>query len=397
MDAFATMNHQNWMFRELRPAGEAISIRVDTRDTESKLHRYFPDPMVFYQSGTAALAAGLIACKAAREIDHPEVLLPAYACPDLLSAVDYAGLQPVLIDFEENKPWMSIADMVAKINENTIAVIAVNFLGIPERIAEIRHIIDKKRIFLIEDRAQSMPGNSDESPLGDFVVLSFGKGKPVAVLHGGALLIKRRELSEYVPRPAQGGSDRVLYAMKQYLKIVAYNLLIQPRCYWALKYFPMTQLGETRYKPLSAIKSMDRACMVILEKNIRDYYERKSMAAYIHEMLISFGGNGAVNLPVACDCVNKKLLRYPLLLPSEEHRDNCLRSLEAKGLGASKMYPGVLPTIKGVSLPFVAEEYPNASGFAARLLTLPLHSDVTNNTVNEIAAVFQQCLRAVHS
>ena len=107
------MNYVEWMFQELRPVGEAISIRGDSRDPESRVQRYFPEPSVFFQSGTAALAAALMACKAARRIGQPEVLLPAYACPDLLSAVDFAGLRPVLVDFEENTPWMSIPDLTA--------------------------------------------------------------------------------------------------------------------------------------------------------------------------------------------------------------------------------------------------------------------------------------------
>ena len=384
----------DWMFRELRPVGETISIGIDSRAPENELHRYFRDPMVFYQSGTAALAAALMACKSARRINRPEVLLPAYACPDLLSAVNYAGLRPVLVDFEENRPWMSITDLVSKVTAKTIAVIAVNFLGIPERLSEIRRIADERHIFLIEDRAQSLPENSEEAPSCDLVVLSFGKGKPVALLHGGALLIRRRELGQYVVRPAHDGSGGGFHAVGQYLKMAAYNLLIQPRCYWFLKYIPLLRLGETRYKSLTAIEPMKPACMTVLERNIRNYYERKNRASNIHGMLASFNRHEIINLPEVCGRNGKKMLRYPLLLPSETERNACLRLLKARGLGASMMYPGVLPVIKGVDLPYSAEDYPKAAAFAARLLTLPLHSDVTLDAVSEISTVFRQCLSA---
>lgn len=390
------MNYVEWMFRELRPVGEAISIRVDSRNPESTVQRYFPEPLVFFQSGTAALAAALIACKAARGVGQPEVLLPAYACPDLLSAVNFAGLQPVLVDFEENKPWMSIPDLTAKINDRTIAVIAVNFLGIPERIAEIRRAIDKDGVFIVEDRAQSLPENSEDIPSGDLVVLSFGKGKPVTLLHGGAIMIRNTRLTGYISQPRQSGSNPSLFDIKQYLKIAAYNLLIHPRCYWALKYIPMLRLGETRYKPLSAIESMKPATVAILGPNIGKYYKRKNMAAYVHKTIAHFAGSGVINLPETCGYVNTKLLRYPLLMPSKAQRNHCLRLLKTKGLGASTMYPGVLPAIEGVRLKHSANDYPNAAGFAARLLTLPLHSDVTAGAINEIAAVFRQCIANSH-
>lgn len=383
-----------WKLRELRPVGEAVTLRVTDRPvSQSKIGRYFPDPVIFYQSGTAALAAALMACKAARRAGHPEVLLPAYACPDLLSAVDYAGLRPVLVDFEENRPWMSMTDLANKVNGNTVAVIAVNFLGIPERISEIRRVTDKKEVFLIEDRAQSLPENFKETDSGDLVVLSFGKGKPVTVLHGGALMIKRRELNEFVARPERVASESALSNLKQYLKIAAYNMLIHPRCFWALKYFPMLRLGETRYKPLSAIEPMKPICMAILEENIRNFHARVTRGAFIREMLASLRGGEVTDLPGVCGHGEARLLRYPLLLRSATQRDECLRLLKAKGLGASTMYPGVLPTIEGVNLPATVGTFPNAEAFAARLLTLPLHSDVTPVAVNEIKAVIHQCLR----
>lgn len=394
MGAFATMSNPGWTFRELRPVGETIGMRVRGRNPESVFRRFFPDPVVFYQSGTAALAAALMACKAARQAGRPEVLLPAYACPDLLSAVDYAGLHPVLVEFEADRPWMSIADMKAKMNGNTVAVVAVNFLGIPERMAEIRRILDKDRIFLIEDRAQSLPENIKDGSSGDLVVLSFGKGKPVALLHGGAVLIRHPALAGRVVRPVRQYPAPTLRAVRQYLKIAAYNLLIHPRCYWMLKYLPMLRLGETRYKPLSAIEPMSPAAAAILEHNFRNYYRREDRTELIRKMLSPFSRDGVTDLPRACGCGNARLLRYPVLLASRLQRDRCLRLLKAKGLGASVMYPGVLPSIEGVKLPPAAGDYPNAADFAARLLTLPLHSDVTAKAVNEIGAVFKQCLEA---
>lgn len=391
------MSNPGWTFRELRPVGETIGMRVHGRNPESVFRRFFPDPVVFYQSGTAALAAALMACKKARPIDRPEVLLPAYACPDLLSAVDYAGLHPVLVDFEADRPWMSIADMKAKINGNTVAMVAVNFLGIPERITEIRRILDKDRVFLIEDRAQSLPMHIKEGSSGDLVVLSFGKGKPVTLLHGGAVLIRHPALVGRVMRPRRQNPVPALQTVRQCLKIAAYNLLIHPRCYWTLKYLPMLHLGETRYKPLSAIEPMSSAAAAILEHNVRNYYRREDRTGSIRKMLISFrSGGGVIDLPEVCGCGNARLLRYPLLLASRAQRDRCLRQLKVKGLGASVMYPGILPSIEGVGLP-QAGDYPNADGFAARLLTLPLHSDVTIDAVNEIGTVLRQCLQAGRS
>ena len=60
----------------------------------------------FYQSGTAALAAAISAAKLLKNKNYPEVILPAYACPDLVSAAVFAGVKPVLVDLEAERPWL---------------------------------------------------------------------------------------------------------------------------------------------------------------------------------------------------------------------------------------------------------------------------------------------------
>jgi dTDP-4-amino-4,6-dideoxygalactose transaminase len=66
------------------------------------------------------------------------------------------------------------------------------------------------------------------------------------------------------------------------------------------------------------------------------------------------------------------------LLHSVEERNQILQQLQAKGLGGSAMYDSELTKVAGVR-PLLSDcpELPNASSFASRFLTLPVHESVS--------------------
>jgi dTDP-4-amino-4,6-dideoxygalactose transaminase len=82
------------------------------------------------------------------------------------------------------------------------------------------------------------------------------------------------------------------------------------------------------------------------------------------------------------------LLRYPLLLARNENRDALVSRLDRAGLGASVFYGKALAQIPGV--PEVATDpTPNADDFAARLITLPVHGDVTPSDVEQMRVTLE--------
>ena len=98
------------MFRALRPVGEAVTVERSDRSIESVWPLGEQWDRQFFVSGTAALAA---ACEMAVQdsaIDNPEIIIPAYTCPDVVSAVEKAGAIPVIVDLEINSPQMSLTN-----------------------------------------------------------------------------------------------------------------------------------------------------------------------------------------------------------------------------------------------------------------------------------------------
>jgi dTDP-4-amino-4,6-dideoxygalactose transaminase len=341
-----------------------------------------------------ALAAALMAAKGAvmarHDVASPEVLLPAYACPDLVSAALYAGFKPVLVDLEADTPWMDLEKLREQINSNTVAVIAVHFLGIPERLLSIRKALHGSAALLIEDSAQLFPAKSTDGVWeGDLVTLSFGRGKPVSLLGGGAVLSQESALNKHLPLSASAAqkgskSDIRRQGILANIKVHLYNYLLSPDFYGVLQRAPFINLGETIYKPLRGISPFGADRRNILAANIISYCLReREQEKWLASMLKGVDRSCLSDLTVlGVNRASLPLLRYPLLLKDQSLRDRLFRALSRAGLGVSKMYPKPLSEIEGLKYAFThKDEFTEAKSFSQRLLTLPCHSGVSYKDV----------------
>ena len=384
------------MFYQLPPAGQPISLHAGAHASQLPTECFLPWQAEFFNSGTAALAAAIVAAVHLKGASAPEVILPAYGCPDLVSAVLHAGARPVLVDLEPQRPWMDLGQLAASVGPQTVAIVAVSLFGIRERMTAIRAIAERSALVLIEDSAQAFPvRDMDTFWEGDLVVVSFGRGKPVSLLGGGAVLFRddkyRARLPACGPAAKAGVRQRLVFRLKALL----YNLMSSPRAYWLPAGLPFLHLGETRFHPLAAVRCMDAARLELLEPNIEAFRARSlriqsALAGRIADLANRSGS--LVDLPAVCQMpAAHALLRYPLLLPPGA-RDAAYKCLKKRGLGVSTMYPAALPDIAGLGHHLgAAGTLPAARDFAARLLTLPVHERVRDAGIREMA----DCLGSV--
>ena len=118
------------MFYQIPPVGNRVCLDSQPGD-EAALQAVTGSSVVrYYQSGTAALAASIMAAIRRGGVTNPEVLLPAYGCPDLVSAAVHAGARPVLVDLEADRPWMDLEQVATGITQQTVAVIAAILLTV---------------------------------------------------------------------------------------------------------------------------------------------------------------------------------------------------------------------------------------------------------------------------
>jgi len=369
------------MLSYVRPVGESISIRQG-----APIADYATYDMQLYASGTMALQQALSLAKERAHSTQPEVLLPAYACPDLISACVGAGVNAVLLDLDSPaSPFPTIDVIKQHTNEHTIAVILVNFLGIsPEK--KLFDAIKELRLLAIEDRAQCFIAPEEASQLnGDYVIFSFGKGKPVSLLGGGALLVKDHKDSRHSAdlRTPEERNSKLPWLIR------LYNLIILPAFYYLLMKIPALSIGETHYHAPEAVTLMDSSRRALLQSNIEKQY--RSLSRFAQKRLYAMCTPLSDIQALGNSELNPSLLRFPLLCKDRESRDLILSKLNRQGIGASKMYQTILPNIKGTPLSDSQQlkDYPNAQKFADRLLTLPCHSGVNTASLRKIANIFR--------
>ncbi|PHQ26348.1 hypothetical protein CLH62_01750 [Marinobacter guineae] len=367
---------------KLRPVGSRIP-RPSGTDHRGGLE-WGPYEIEYFDSGTSALAVAVKCSLALRpSVQSPEVLLPAYGCPDLVSAIISQDLTPRLVDLEAGTPWMDLECLRASVSENTVAIIAVNFLGISERLDELGKLASEFGLVLIEDSAQQFPPTSARAGIADFAVLSFGRGKPINLMGGGALLVRQDhyQASNSIINgfPYKDQRPGIVW----FLKRAVFNTLMNRRIYGVLEKIPFLGLGQTTFEMLEGITRIELN-EGLLSTGAKNMYERQPLEAGYRERLEPLTKRGWTLLPENCkrapgqDAGVEKLLRYSLLAPSFGKREDTIKALNAIGIGANSLYNVPLSRLAGASehLANASSEFQSADAFADRLLTLPCHEDV---------------------
>lgn len=383
----------------LRPVGSRVPSPVDGEPTEvfpwdERYHTEFVD------SGTSALSLAVELSIASSTIPGtPEVILPAYGCPDLVAAVLFQGAKPVLVDLGSDSPCLSLGAFEQALTSNTVAVIAVNFLGFRENLEGIKAALNGRGVWVIEDSAQAFPPASATSGIADCVVLSFGRGKPINLMGGGALLIRRDHIQS-AGKIIQSLSESTLSTgLAWRLKRFIFNLLLSRLFYGFLVRVPFLGLGKTEFVALDSISSL-KMPPGLVRAGVESHQKRSYLIELYLENLAFLrerGWLGPRELNQACvSCADSRdlprLLRFPLLAPSTEIRDKTVSELQQAGIGANSLYGDPLPEIHGMPSRFAqcANNFPNASDFSRHLVLLPLHEDVRREDVESAAKILNR-------
>lgn len=369
----------------IRPAAD------DMRSLEKLAQGY---QLTFYRSGTEALSTALSLARQDRDIKRPpEVILPAYGCPDLIAASEYAGLRVRLVDVCSEVWGYDAVKLRSAFSANTAAVVGVNLLGSGDQQDLLRDLSEAHRCRLIQDSAQYLPDLAAPRWCGDAVILSFGRGKPLNLLHGGALLSRCDTVSisaEPNPEPTR---SRLLSSSAAAL---AFNLATHRFVYRFASRLPILKIGGTRYTPLRGCHQLSpkfraRVANALSHYQVMANYSAMRWQASLAEWeamgIRVLSGNGDLK-------PDTQYLRLPLLAPSSAVRDAILARLTAAGLGASAMYRLPLNRITGVPEAVRRQgPFPGAEALAARLFTLPTHDDVNaaivDRTCREIRCVMR--------
>ena len=119
-------------------------------------------------SGTDALRLGI---KAMELSQRSEVIIPVNTFSASAFSVIENNLKPVFVDIDEDY-GINLEDLKRKVTEKTKAIMIVHLYGQPEKIDEIKSIIKKSKIQLIEDACQAHGSIYKGKKIGTFGIFS---------------------------------------------------------------------------------------------------------------------------------------------------------------------------------------------------------------------------------
>ncbi len=380
-------------FAALPPVRRPVPLRRGGSATHLSLRRFFGNrPITLYASGTAALAHAIARCAVRASVDAPEVILPAYGCPDLVAACTHAAVHPRLVDIAASGWAFDTDRLLGSLSSRTVAIVSVNLLGIPDGTPGLADLCRQRGIALIQDSAQFLPRQPIEWP-GDYVILSFGRGKPLNLLHGGALIEPVSAIADSMSHPASDSfRDRL---MNSRAAALAFNVLTHPHPYRLLSLLPGTGFGQVVYTPLLNPSPLSPTQFPRVDAAFDQYQRHRSYDRQIWApALAEWTSFGIRALQPDGPSVQSEPLRLTLLAPDRVARDQILNRLNHQHLGASRLYGTDLAHVAGTP-DMVRDQgpFPNATALADSLFTLPTHSLVTSRIVQQATA----CIRDWHN
>ena len=392
-----------WLLRALKPSGELASLRSRLAD----LHGV--KDVFLLSSGRAAMARLLREMASLgrpsgedRKGDRDEVLVPGYTCYSVAASAVRAGLRvrPVDVDpgtLDYSKEALSRVD-----SRRVLALVSSNLFGIPNDLPYLETFAGDRDLWMVDDAAQALHAQLGGRGVGTFGhagLFSFDKGKNITTVQGGVLVSRHTELSLRLrdslgdlPRPPAG------QVAADMTKLAAYAILLHPRLYWLPhRILPLGRTPWDTSYPVQGYSSRLAPMAHLLLDRLEEISEgRIQRARHLTTALHSSSISGTVGMPMAHPPEEKGhrpvFLRFPLLLPDPEHREEALRLLDEAGLGGSASYPRALLDVPELQ-PFLApgvEDTPGARLVAERLLTLPTHAYVTDGDVGRMVETLER-------
>ncbi len=318
--------------------------------------RYAPTgrSVVLVSSGTAGLIAALLALDV-----RGAVAMPSFTFPATASAVALAGCEPLFLDVSPQTWELDLAQLEEVLERQRVgAILHVRTLGLCHPLDELERIARAAEVPLIIDSAASLGGREEDGAWvggsGDAEIFSMHATKVFGVGEGGAMFV-RGSLAERVRRTINFGlADGV----------------------------PET-LGFN-----GKLTEVHAAIGLAVLKRIDGFVARRAAVANRYRVELT----EAAGLEHPPNAGAPPWQTYPVALAGDA--ESAVARLVAAGVGVRRYYAPPLHRTP----PFAADVcLPTTDDLSARMICLPVYSDMRDSELDEIIAVTNGVLtRAMH-
>lgn len=177
---------------------EFLGMGPEVKAFEEKLEIFFERPVVCVVNGTAALHLSLQACGIGL---GDEVIVPSLTYLASFQAITACGAKPVACDIDNTNFCLNPDDIKELITTKTKAIMPVHYAGSPGNLDEIYKIAEIYNLRIIEDSAHafgSLYKNKKVGSFGDISCFSFDGIKNITSGEGGCIVSSDEELIKKV-------------------------------------------------------------------------------------------------------------------------------------------------------------------------------------------------------
>lgn len=295
-------------------------------------------------SGTNAIYLALKACGIKRG-DH--VLVPCLSWLSTFTACKHLGAIPVGIDINEDLQ-INVELIKKNITRKTRAIIIVHFTGYLKNYNKLKELCDKKKIFLIEDAAQSFGARISNKPAGSFGHLSCFSMNPMKVL------------------AALGDAGTVSTDnLKQYNKLLSLR-------------YAGTINKEKTFNPDLNHKIDTLQCLVLSQnlKNLKNIIKKRIKNAQLYESHLT---NKIIKPPFKSD-FQHVYYTYSIICKS---RDELKKYLSiTKGIETKIQHPFIISDHPGLKDKHnLSKKFPVGNKIKKEILSLPIHEKLNKKEI----------------
>ena len=296
-----------------------------------------------------------------------EVIVPANSFIATSEAVTAVGAKVVFVDNHPETYNIDISKLESAITHNTKAIIVVHLYGQSADMDSIMKIAKKYQFYVIEDASQGhlaeyksdIDGWKNAGTFGDIATFSFYPGKNLGAYgDAGAIVTNNDKLAKKARMYANHG------------RISKYDHEFE---------------GVN-----SRMDGIQGAVLGVKLKYLPEWTKkRREVANYYLDKLKDIN---EIYLPVVND--NCKPVWHLFVIRTNK-RDELQSFLEGKGISVGVHYPIALPNLQAYSyLEHKADDFPVASSYQNRLLSLPIFPEITKKQqdylINSIKEFFNR-------
>ncbi len=295
-----------------------------------------------------------------------KVLVPAMTFASTATAVLYNDLVPVFVDSDPETLGMSIQDLKNKYDEDCVALMPVHYCGHPVPMDKVMNFAEDKNLKVVEDCAHSAGGEYKGKKLGtwgDIGCYSFEEKKCMTTGDGGMMVSNDPELLKDVRALRWVGIDKDNWKTSQ-----KYTQKNKDAMHW---FYEINLLGY-KYNMNDLSASIGLAQL----KKLPQMNKRRS--EIIQKYLDGIKNIDEIqpSLPYQPD----KYV-YQMFGVRTDYKDELIIYLKSKSIATGCHYTPL--TMQPLFKPY-SSECPVAEKEYERLITLPLHYELTNEEVDYI-------------